>query len=119
MRIPEEVTAVGVEVIRDEAPELAGLPLFRGASYCEAVSRARREPLLVRADSIEVCKWSPAVLGFKPADTQFERKLMPRMDPGTRTVLLAPLDSFPRGRRPQVVILQGPAGSLWEMMRGF
>jgi uncharacterized protein (DUF169 family) len=116
MRVPEGVTAVGVEVIRGEKPYPEGLPINRGISYCEAVSRAKREPLLVTRDSIEVCKWAPAVLGFKEVESGFERKLLPRLEPGTRAVLLAPLDSFPRGHEPEVVILQGPADTLWGMM---
>jgi hypothetical protein len=117
MQVPDGVTAVGVKVFRDRPEGLDGLETFKGASYCEAASRAKRQPVLVRGESLGVCKWSPAVMAFKEAEGGFESKLQPRLRPPVDTVLLAPLDAFPAGHQPEVVILQGPAGTLWKLFK--
>jgi hypothetical protein len=118
MRIPEGVTAVGVKIFQEEPKGLDGLEAFEGASYCEAASRAKVKPQRVRGGSIGVCKWSPAILAFKEAEDNFEKKLQPRLQPPVNTVLLAPLDGFPAGHEPDTVILQGPADTLWKMVKG-
>lgn len=117
MKIPESVTAVGVKFFRERPEGLDGLGVFKGASYCEAAGQAKRGPVLVRGDSIGVCKWSPAILAFKEAEDSFEKKLQPRMRPPVEAVLLAPLDAFPKGHQPEVVILQGPADVLRKAMK--
>jgi|YNPNPStandDraft_1061719.scaffolds.fasta_scaffold06926_3 hypothetical protein len=118
MELPEGISAVAVVVLQgepDDEPE--GLEIYRGVSYCEAVTLARRRPLVVRRSSIEVCKWSPAVLGLKPAENDFEKGLSPRLQPTTASLVLAPLTAIPEGLRPQVVILQGPSETLRSFLR--
>ncbi len=119
MLLPDGVTAVGVCVLEDPAEgSLRDVEEFRGVSFCEAVSRAREKPLVVMADSIEVCKWSPAVLGLKAAEGDFERSLTPRLSPSTKALFLGPPGSFHPGLRPLVFILQGPAEALRGFLRG-
>lgn len=119
MKLPQEVSAVAATVLSEgSGAEPEGLELYRGVSFCEAVTLARKTPLLVRRDSIEVCKWSPAVLGLKPAESDFEKSLYPRLPPTTTSLVLAPLSTIPEGLHPQVVILQGPTEALKSFLHG-
>lgn len=117
MRIPDGVTAVGVKVFRDEPKGLKDLDVFQGISYCEAATQARKTPLLVNRQYLSVCKWSPVVMAFKEAEGGFESRLQPRLRPPVSTVLMAPLEGFPAGHQPEVIILQGPAETLWRFFK--
>jgi uncharacterized protein (DUF169 family) len=86
---------------------------YRGVSYCDALRRATAgEELVVRPGSIEVCKWSPAVLGLKRAESDFEQSLEPRMEPGVAGVYLAQLGRYRDGAEPDVVIVRGRPAQL-------
>ncbi len=106
---------VGVKFLLSQAEAWDELFPFKGTSYCQAVAQAGSPDgrgLLVRAESIGVCRWSPVVLGLKEPDGGFETRLEPRRD-RTWGVALATLPGFARvGMEPDVVILRGPAGSL-------
>ena len=71
-----------------------------------------RDVVTLAPHSIHTCKWSPVVLGFKEAETDFEKSLTPRMPPPVHCVLLARLDRFPKEYEPDVVILRGPIDAL-------
>ncbi len=107
-----DVPPVGVKVLRS----LAGfedVSEYQGVSYCDAVRRATAgEELVVKPGSIEVCKWSPAVLGLKSAESEFELSLEPRLEPGVAGIYLARLDRFREGTEPDVVILRGRPAQL-------
>ncbi|MCP4532783.1 MAG: hypothetical protein GY831_16380, partial [Delftia sp.] len=62
---PNTPLPVGVCLLRSP-DEHADAPVYRGVSYCDAVSRAGAgEVLRVLPGSIQVCRWSPVVLGLK------------------------------------------------------
>gem|GEM_PF-371176 len=82
--------------------------VYQGISYCDAVRRAAQdEELLVLADSILTCQWSPVVLGLKKPANNFEKRLAPRME-GVWGYYLSSLLSFSkRGLEPDIVIIRG------------
>lgn len=89
----------------DQTPDA---PVFSGVSFCAAVTEAARSgPLIVRPESIQVCKWAPVVLGFKQPENAFEKELAPTLTPPVKAVLLGPADDFPAGFSPEAVIVRG------------
>ncbi len=83
---------VGVRLLRSP-DEPAGAPVYQGVSYCDAVSRAGAgEVLRVLPGSIQVCRWSPGVLGLKEPRGRFENNLAPRLAFPVAGLLLAPFD---------------------------
>jgi uncharacterized protein (DUF169 family) len=90
--------------------------LYQGVSYCDAVRRAGEGDMLhVLPGSIQVCQWSPVVLGFQEAKGCFEQGLAPRLDFPVAGLLLAPLDRFPG--EPDVVLVRASAHMLHEMAK--
>ncbi len=95
LTIHDAPLAVGARVL-DSPDEHADVPIYRGVSYCDAVSRAGTgETLRVLPGSVRVCRWSPVVLGLKEPKGRFERNLAPRLTFPISGLLLAPLDRFP------------------------
>lgn len=107
-RITFELPPVGVKFLRAGMEGFEQADLYSGVSYCDAVRIASLgRALVVRPGSIEVCKWSPVILGLKEPESGFERGLGPRLEGGVAGVYLAPLDMFPPGEEPDVVIVRG------------
>ncbi len=105
---------VGVRVLYS-SDEHADVSIYRGVSYCDAVSRAGAgETLRVLPGSIRVCRWSPVVLGIKEPHGRFERNLAPRLTFPVAGLLLAPLDRFPG--TPGVVVVRAAPDVLREMI---
>jgi hypothetical protein len=94
--------------------------VYSGVSYCDAVRRAGEgEALLVLPGSIQVCGWSPVVLGLQAPRRRFERHLEPRLAFPGEGLLLAPLPWFearPQGAEPEVVILRARPEVLARMI---
>ena len=106
--------SVGVRVLRS-SHEHADVPVYRGVSYCDAVSRAGDgETLRVLPGSIRVCRWAPVVLGLKDPKGRFEKSLSPRLAFPVAGLLLALLDRFPG--KPQVVVVRAVPRDLHEMI---
>lgn len=101
-----------VGVARLSSPQVyPDVPLYQGVSFCDAVRRAGEgEVLRVLPDSIQVCRWSPVVLGFHPPRDRFERSLVPRLPFPVAGLLLGPLQALPDP--PEVVLLRAPWGVL-------
>ncbi len=98
---------VGVGVLRSTQAH-SDIPVYGGVSYCDAVRRAGEgECLRVLPGSIEVCGWSPVVLGLKAPANRFEQGLEPRLPYPVAGLLVAPLDRFP-GEPEVVVVRAGP-----------
>jgi len=77
-----ELPLIGAKVL-DSLEGFEGIEVYHGASYCDAVRNATfGKELVVAPGSIEVCRWSPVVLGLKQPDSDFERSLEPRLDSG-------------------------------------
>jgi len=105
---------VGVRLLRSP-DEHAGAPVYRGISYCDAVSRAGAgEMLRVLPGSIHVCRWSPVVMGLKEPRGRFENNLTPRLTFPVAGLLLAPLDRFPG--TPQVIVIRAAPDAQREMI---
>ncbi len=95
--------------------ERDGVPVYEGVSYCDAVRRAGEgETLRVLPGSIQVCRWSPVVLGLKGPEGHFEEGLSPRLGYPTAGLLVAPLEDFPG--EPEVVIVRASPEVLLEMV---
>jgi hypothetical protein len=106
--------AVGVRRLRG-VDDAADVPVYHGVAYCDAVRRAgaggpEGGPWRVLPGSIEVCRWSPVVLGLKPPENAFERGLAPRLPFQAAGLLLGPLDAFPG--KPEAVIVRADPASL-------
>lgn len=120
-----EVPPVGVKVLRSlDGFEAVGK--YRGVSYCDAVRRATLgEELVVTPGSIEVCRWSPVVLGLKVPGGDFESGLEPRLEHPVAGIYLARLDRFADGVEaaggsgksfePDVVIARGRPAMLGRL----
>jgi uncharacterized protein (DUF169 family) len=105
---------VGVRVLQS-AEECVNVPIYRGISYCDAVSLAGEgETLRVLPGSSQVCRWVPAVLGLKDPKGRFEKSLSPRLSFPLAGLLLAPLDGFPG--EPDVVIVRARPEALQAMI---
>jgi hypothetical protein len=113
-----QVPPVGVKFYPQGSGEPAGIPVYEGISYCDAVRRVTGgEELLVRMESINACKWSPVVLGLKNPESGFEKRQEPRLE-NMSAVYLAQLPGFEaRSLEPDVVILRDEPGTLRHLSR--
>lgn len=110
-----EVPLVGVKVL-DSLDGLRGVAEYHGVSYCDAVRRATSgEDLVVKPGSIEVCRWSPVVLGLKNPESDFEKSLEPHLESPMAGVYVAPLSRFNEGVEPDVVIVRGRPAQLKKL----
>jgi len=106
---------VGVRKLGN-AKECADVPMYRGVSYCDAVRRAGEgQTLRVLPGSMQVCRWSPVVLGLKEAQGRFEEGLAPRLAFPVTGLLLAPLARFPG--EPEVVVVRAGQETTREMVQ--
>lgn len=112
---PSDPPPVGIKILT-EAQEHADAPLYQGVSYCDALRRAGEGATLrLLPGSIQVCRWSPVILGLKRVQGRFEASLAPRLEYPVAGLLLAPLDRFPG--QPQVVVLRAEPGPMREMLQ--
>ena len=106
---------VGVRALSSSA-EAASVPVYQGAAYCDAIRRAGQgQALRVLPGSIEVCGWSPVVLGLKEPTGRFEVGLAPRLAFPVAGLLLAPLDRFPSV--PDLVVVRARPELLLDLVR--
>jgi hypothetical protein len=76
-------------------------------SYCRAVFEASfGSQWIVRPESIQVCQWSPIVLGFKESENRFERSIRDHLPPVIAGIYLAPLHCFKKDITPDVVLIR-------------
>lgn len=115
-----DVPPVGVLAWTGEVPPPAGFRHYLGVSFCDALrlaTPAGAPPLAVDPSSIQTCRWSPVVLGLKPRESYFERRLVPSLPAGTKAVLLAKVGLFREaGLKPDVVVLRASAGVLGAIL---
>jgi uncharacterized protein (DUF169 family) len=110
-----ELPVIGARVLKDPAEGLDARE-YHGASWCDAVRLATYgEELVVRPGSIEVCRWSPIILGLKDPENEFERGLEPRLTETVAGVYVAPLWRF--SGEPDVFIVRGSPGQLQDLAR--
>ena len=110
-----EPPPVGASLLRS-AQEHNEVPVFAGVSYCHAVRQAGEgQALRVLPGSIDVCQWSPVVLGLRPPKGAFEEHLAPRLEHPVPGLLLARLDRFPG--EPDVVLLRTTRQVLDSLIR--
>jgi len=81
------------------------IPVYQGVSYCDAVRLAGEGQILkILPGSIQVCKWSPVVLGLKEPRRPFELRLSPKLPFPVPGLLIGPMSNFPD--EPEVVIIR-------------
>ncbi|MFA6451677.1 MAG: DUF169 domain-containing protein [bacterium] len=88
---------------------------YKGISYCDAVRQASEgegRSLLITHGSIEVCRWSPVVLGLREPDSQFDLKVKYQFPFPTDSVLLAPAALFSPENPPDVVLIRATPAEL-------
>lgn len=111
-----EPPPVGVKILRGTTGGFEGVEAYSGVSYCDAVrSASEGRELLLEPGCIEVCKWSPVVLGLKEPENGFEMGLEPRLEAKVAGVYLARLDMFLEGVEPDVVIVRGRPERIIEL----
>jgi len=109
-----ELPIVGVRIQKDSL-EGCDAPVYSGVSWCDAVRLATfGEELVVEPGSIDICKWSPVILGLKQPGTAFEKSLEPRLETRVAGVYVAPLWRF-GDLAPDAVIVRGRPGQLREL----
>lgn len=109
-----ELPVIGVKVLAESAEGFDAVE-YRGVSWCDAVRLATfGEELLVLPGSIEVCKWSPVILGLKEPDNPFEKSLEPRMPSTVAGLYVANLGRFV-DLEPDAVIVRGRPAQLKEL----
>ena len=109
---PQRPVGVRLMPSPDQATDI---PLYRGVSYCDAVRRAGQgETLRLVPGSIQVCRWTPVVLGLKEPQGRFEEALEPKLAFPIAGLLLAPLDRFPG--EPDIVLVRATAETLGQMI---
>lgn len=108
--IQVEYLPAGVKFLRKNSegnyPEVQK---FIGTSFCEAVRCATEgtgKALLLEPDSIQVCRWSPVVLGFQHENPTFDLKVEYHLKPVLAGVLVAPITWFKDLPPPDVVIIR-------------
>ena len=109
MKPARPTVAVKIIKTKDQGPENFGpISEFSGISYCEALSKASQgNELLIRPGSIQVCRWSPPVLGLKEPESDFEKEREPRLQNLTGAILMARIDRWQdEWGEPDVVILR-------------
>lgn len=113
MGFPIDSTPEPVGVARfSDSQAYPAVPLYEGVSFCDAVRRAGEgEVLQLLPGSIQVCRWSPVVLGLHPPRDRFERSLAPQLPFPLAGLLLGPLHALPDP--PEVVILRAP----WRVLQ--
>jgi uncharacterized protein (DUF169 family) len=95
-----------------------GIKLFYGVSYCEAIFEATfGNELILRPESVKICKWLPIVLGFKKAENEFECSIEPHLEAGTQGIYIAPLHLFREGVSPDIVIIRTKPDHYQSMIR--
>lgn len=111
-----ELPLIGVKLLEDSTKGFEGADDYRGVSYCDAVRLATYgQELLLKPGCIEVCKWSPVILGLKQPENRFEEGLEPRMEAPVAGVYLAQLSRFSAEAPPDVVIIRGRPGQLHRL----
>lgn len=114
-KIKFEVPPVGVKIL-DSMEGFEGVSVYNGVSYCDAVRHATLgEEVVLVPGSIEVCRWSPVVLGLKGPENNFEKSLEPRAKGSSAGVYVAPLSRFREGLEPDVVIVRGRPARLRKL----
>ncbi len=106
---------VGVKACPEPASDYPAATAYKGISYCDAVrlaSEGEGRPLLIDDSSIEVCRWSPVVLGLREPDSQFNLKVEYNLPLPTRSVLIAPVGLYREDRPPDVVLVRATPAEL-------
>lgn len=113
MKIKLAMPPIGIKIDRDDADisslkSKVRIKTYSGPSYCDAIRRAGLgENIRVGPGSIQVCRWSPPVLGLKEAETDFEREREPKLPFRASGILIARMDSWPKeAGSPDVVIIR-------------
>jgi uncharacterized protein (DUF169 family) len=105
--IPLELPPIGIKFLNNEQPGFSGIPRFTGISYCQAILQSTRgRELIIDSASIQVCQWSPVVLGLKEPENEFEKTIPKRLPDGIGAVLSAPIDTFKDHLSPDIVIIR-------------
>lgn len=114
-KIKFELPVIGVKVLKESTRGFEGTTEYRGVSYCDAVRLATfGEELVIGPGSIEVCKWSPVILGLKKPETDFEVGLEPRLEWPVAGIYLAQLSRF-GDIEPDVIMVRGVPADLRAM----
>jgi len=106
---------VGVKASPEPPEYYPEAEAYKGISYCDAVRQAsdgEGRALLITPGSIEVCRWSPVVLGLREPDQKFNLKVLYQFPFPTGSVLLAPVNLYNPNRPPDVVLIRATPAEL-------
>lgn len=111
---------VGIKISPEPADRYPAAEAYTGISFCDAVRQAsegRGRAILLTPQSIEVCRWSPVVLGFRDPDPQFNLKVEYNLQKPVESVLLAPVGMYRSGNPPDTVIVRAEQEELKKLIR--
>ncbi len=98
---------IGLKIFSGREPLPDAVEGFNGVSFCQAVSEATAgRKIMMTPFSINICKWSPVVLGFKKAEDAFEKTITHALPVGTTGVYLAPIDMIDPAVTPDIVMIR-------------
>jgi hypothetical protein len=104
-----ELPPIGIKLLDEKLlEEFKETIHFSGVSYCQGIFGATfGMELIINANSIKICKWSPVVLGFKQPTNDFERTIEPHIEPfAIHGIYVAPLYLFRKDITPDGVIIR-------------
>ncbi len=118
-RIKAGYVPVGVKVAPETPENYPRGEKYRGISYCDAVrlaSAGTGRALLLETDSIEICRWSPVVLGFCEPDPKFDLKVGYNLPFFTRSIILAPVGMYTANYPPDSLLVRAAPSELKKIL---
>jgi hypothetical protein len=116
-KIPLELPPVGIQILSDTLHGYEQVERFKGISYCQAIFHATYgQQLILEPGSIQVCQWSPIVLGLKEPENDFEKSIDIHLPAKTAGIYLAPVFDFTE-KSPDIVIIRTNSNSMKEIIK--
>ncbi len=102
-----DLPPIGIKILSGSIEEYDSIPVFSGVSYCQAICNATYDQeLLVKADSIKICQWSPVVTGLKKAENEFEKSIPMHLPSISTGIYIAPFYKFRSDTPPDIITIR-------------
>ncbi len=111
-----ELPPVGIKVLSETLQGYEAVEEYKGISYCQAIFHATfGQELILKTGSIQVCQWSPIVLGLKEPENAFEQSIDIHLQTNTAGIYIAPVFYFTK-THPDIVIIRTTSGKMKEII---
>ncbi|MCK5342791.1 MAG: DUF169 domain-containing protein, partial [Candidatus Heimdallarchaeota archaeon] len=125
-----DITPIGIKFLKeDEMPEdFSIVKNPKDRSYCGLLRLVREEEeyskgVIVTRESIEICKWSKVILGFKKPEKKFEKGISPILEEPFPGIFLfkidTPIENHPLARfieNPDIIQIMSSQESITEII---